>query len=218
MKSATLLPAIVSAASASIFAMGSNQSAHAITITFDDLPGTELLIPRNYQGFNWSDDFYYANGRLTGGGYIPGAVSSPNVALNGFGNNVSFSRNTPFDFNSAYLTAAWNNGLNVLVQGVLGGVLQNTATVIVNTNAPTLVNFNFLNVDTVRFSSFGGVDAGLGRFGTQFALDNLTYNATNVTNATNANAVPEPFTVLGGVVALGAGAMLKRKQKKTTKA
>ncbi|MHC5830389.1 MAG: PEP-CTERM sorting domain-containing protein, partial [Nostoc sp.] len=96
--------------------------------------------------------------------------------------------NSVFDFNSAYLTAAWNNGLSVTVQGLKSGATLYSKTVVVDTTQPTLVNFDFFGVDELKFTSFGGVEPDYlikKGGGTQFALDNFTFNE-------KATSVPEP--------------------------
>ena len=84
---------------------------------------------------------------------------------------------------------------------------------IVDITSPTLFNFNFLGIDNLKFTSFGGTDAPYGDNGKQFALDNFTYNS---------KPVPEPLTILGSLTATGFGVALRRKykqqQKVTTKA
>ena len=76
---------------------------------------------------------------------------------------------------------------------------------VVDTTAPKFFGFNYDGIDTLKFSSFGGENAGLGGKGTQFALDDFTYQA-----------VPEPSSILGTLTigAFGATAILKRKMHK----
>jgi hypothetical protein len=173
----------------------------ATLITFDDLsvsPGVGSPI-NNYDGLHWSN-FYVKNtlGAPTTG-YINGTVSPNNVAYNGSG-TVAYFYDTPFtyfNFDSCYFTAAVNDGLNVEVQGFIGNTVAYDNTYVVNTEAPTLINFNYLGVSEVKFISSGGVFQGYPGFagGTQFVMDNLTISA-----------VPEPtslaFGGLGGLASL----------------
>ena len=80
--------------------------------TFDDLVGSENQIPSSYQGFTWNYYFYYLNAPNYSlpSGYKAGMVSPPNVAFNACANDASVSRTSPFEFNGAYFTAAWNDG------------------------------------------------------------------------------------------------------------
>jgi hypothetical protein len=188
-------------------------SAQAALITFDDLsiPIGELAIPipNGYQGFNWNNfgsiDAVQLEVDEGPNGYINGLVSPNNAAFNSFGNPAAITiLNGTFDFNSVFLTGAWNNGLNITVEGYLGGALQQTQTVVVDTTAPTKFTFNYLGIDEVVFTSFGGTDAGF-TFpfrGTQIAIDNLEVNAV----------VPEPLTMLGAGAAVAFGAAFKRRK------
>jgi len=184
-------------------------SAQAALITFDDLPdvGGNIPIPDGYQGFNWNNFFALnaVNYGLNPSGYLNGLVSPNNVAFNGFGNPAAVivsALSGTFDFNSVYLTGVWNDGLNITVEGYLGGVLQNTQTVVVDTTAPTQFTFNYLGIDELVFTSFGGTNVGFGGEGTQFAMDNLEVNAV----------VPEPLTMLGAGAAVAFGAAFKRRK------
>jgi hypothetical protein len=166
--------------------------AGATVLTFDDLASTSTYqaIPDGYGGLNW-DQMCYVSGPSynPGSGYDLGRVSGYYVAFNWY-EQVGIVTNGSFDFNGAYLTAAWRNGLNVTVQGFLGSVLQDEMTVVVNYYAPTWFDFNFFGIDELRFISSGGkVVADLIGSGTHFAMDNFTFNEA-------AEPVPEPATVL----------------------
>jgi len=173
------------------------QSANATVLTFDDLtplttsPGT---IANGYGGLDWTDMGYLNSPIHNGGtsGYVGGTVSGDYVAFNEFANVATVSDGL-FDFNSAYLASAWNDNLSVTVKGFLGGT--ETYSVTINNlqysqtqgATATLTNFNFLGIDSLVFTSFGGTDADAndGGSGNHFVMDNFTFN------------VPEP-----GVLAL----------------
>ncbi|BAZ52571.1 hypothetical protein NIES4103_52350 [Nostoc sp. NIES-4103] len=205
---------LTAAVVAPIAALGIGTVAQAAILTFDDIAPIPVLsaIPDGYGGFTWNN-FYYLNGSdsiYSDTGYDNGRVSGDYVSFNGFGNQAIVS-DSVFDFNSAYLTAAWNDGLSVTVEGLNNGTALYSKTVVVDTTNPTLVNFDFFGVDELRFSSSGGVqpdyllDQG---GGTQFALDNFTFDET-------ATTVPEPtlLSALLAVSTLSAGSALKRKQQ-----
>ncbi|MDZ7963550.1 MAG: PEP-CTERM sorting domain-containing protein [Nostoc sp. DedSLP03] len=202
------------AIAATVIVLGIGAVAQATVLTFDDIaPVSDLArIPNGYGGFNW-DNFSYRNGSdsdvsLTG--YDNGRVSGDYVAYNGYGNPALVS-DSVFDFNSAYLTAAWNNGLSVTVEGLKSGATLYSKTVVVDTTEPTLVNFDYFGVDELKFTSFGGVEPDYlietGGRGTQFALDNFTFNE-------KATSVPEPtlLPALLSIATLSAGSVLRRKQ------
>jgi hypothetical protein len=186
--------------------------AQAVVVTFDDIPdsGYGSYISNGYAGLDWNN-FYALNTPLfpDPSGYQNGTVSDSNVAFNGYGNSgfISLAGGATFDFNSTYLTAAWNNGLNILVEGFLGGNTLYSTIVNVDTTSPTKFDFNFLGIDQLKFTSSGGTNAGYGYSAKHFAMDNLAYN----------EPVPEPITILGTLAAGGIGTVLRRKSKKQAK-
>ena len=168
-------------------------------LTFDDLPGSSVPIPASYGGLTWSDQFYQLDGSdvwLMGTGYDHGRVSDNHVAYNSHQSNVSVSSDEPFTFNGAYLTGAWNDGLNIQIQGYLGASLLYDQTVVVNPTGPTWFAFNYMGIDHLTFHSFGGTknpNIPVAGGGTHFVMDNFTFNETT--------GVPEAATLLF----LGAG-------------
>lgn len=169
--------------------------ASAGVITFDDT-GTSGAgpIPNGYAGFNW-DNFFVLNAMtydVNPSGYLNGLVSPEHVAFNAYAEPAEFTGN-PFNFIGAYLTGAWNDGLNISIEGYRGGLLVHSQNVVVDSDGPTWVQANFLNVDKVRFTSFGGTpNPNFGGGGSHFAMDNLL-----------CTAVPAPGGLL--LASLGAG-------------
>ena len=167
----------------------------AVTLDFEGL-GSNVYIPNGYGALNWTN-FGVLDPVLDGAvpsGYVNGIISGTHVALNAYADPASVLQTTsPIVLHSAYLTGAWNDGLNVRADGYLGGILTYTKTVTVSAFHPTLVSYEFGNVDRVQWTSWGGVDAGFPNgSGTHFAMDDLSYDA-----------VPEPSSLL----ALGTGLM-----------
>ncbi len=182
-----------------IVALGAsaNQAQAAFTLNFDDINvGGQDSIPNGYGGFDWNNFFTIDKTIFPDSGYNRGTVSDNNTAFNGFANPAALSSASLFTFNSAYLTAAWNTGLSIQVEGIVGGVTIYTQTVIVDNLAPTLFTFNYANIDTLRFTSFGGTDASAadGGSGEHFALDNATFGG-------DVNPTPAP----AGIVLFGLG-------------
>jgi hypothetical protein len=176
-------------------------------ITFDDISASPAgtIVPTGYQGLSWSN-FYVANAILLSNsapGYYYGMVSPSNVAFNSYGDPAEVdARGTNFDFLSAYLTGAWNSNLNMEVEGFRGGTMIYDTTVVASATNSTLFTFDYVNIDRLYFSSFGGQPAFDGIDETQFAMDNMTVEF-----------IPEPSSLLltgFGVVSLWA--FLKRRR------
>ncbi len=177
--------------------LGFAGASSATVLTFDDIG--EGFIMSGYGGLNW-DNMWTLNSETYGlpnSGYVKGTVSGPNVAYNAYAEQALVS-DSLFDFNGAYFTAAWNNGLSIHVQGYDANLLKYDTTLTVDTTGPTYFNLGFLGIDKLVFNSFGGVPAGLGGDGEHFVMDNFTFNE----NA----PVPEPSTLLllcAGLFGLG---------------
>jgi hypothetical protein len=115
-------------------------------LTFDTF-GAEA-VPAGYGGLTWSnfivlDGVHYVSNPS---GYAAGVVSTNNVVYNGFGSAASITNANPFNLFSAYLTAAWNDNLQVETKGYANGVLIYDNTYILSATNPTLINFNYLGV------------------------------------------------------------------------
>ncbi|BAZ65488.1 MAG: PEP-CTERM sorting domain-containing protein [Pelatocladus maniniholoensis HA4357-MV3] len=190
------------------------KQVQAVTVTFDDLSGSQNTIDNGYAGLNWENFYHLDTTSFVPSGYVNGTVSPKNVAYNGFGEPAVISTvDNIFDFNSTYLTSAWNDDLTVLVEGYTGGISGDkkySQTVVVNTKTPTLFTFDFLGIDSLKFTSSGGNNAGYNGSGTHFAIDNFTFNKKT-------KAVPEPLTIFGSVTASSIGLALYRKQKQQQK-
>ena len=171
--------------------LGCSSIAQATSITFDDLhvePTGILTVPNGYSGFQWSNIQIFNTINATPSGLVNGVVSSPNVAFNAYGGPANFGVSSgSFNFNSAYLTGAWRDGLNVEVQGFIGTTLTYDNTYTVNSSGPMLINFNYLGVTKVNFITSGGVQNPTFPYsgnGAQVAIDNITVSP-----------VPEPASL-----------------------
>jgi hypothetical protein len=190
--------------------------ANATTLTFDDIatPGGFAHIS-NYGGLNWH---YTGVINTTLFPYVSGYQNA-----NTSGNNVvyieysSISTTKPdirFDFFGANFTAAWNDGLQLTVDGWLGGskVAGLTKTITLNTSSPTSVyDFNFKGIDKLTFTptggthntvAFGVANPSYGIGGTHFAMDDFRYTTP----------APEPSSMILGL--MGLGSMLGFRRKK----
>jgi hypothetical protein len=233
----TRLPTASAILAAACLGLGASQ-AMATTLTFDDLPAPGYLgvaVTNGYGGLMWNNFGYLnvvqeANGGAGLNGYNYGDVSSPDVAMNEGGARASFSSATPFEFNSGYFTAAWNNGLRITITGFLNGIQVDRATFTVSAHSPTLMTFDWGDVTSVSFSSSGGTNAGYRGFGEEFALDDLVITPTagpsdppGLSDAVSpstpsdplppaANIVPEPAAWALMLVGVGlVGGVLRRR-------
>ncbi len=174
-------------------------SAGATVLTFDDVSATaqDAYIPDGYGGLNWGNMALIHQDMHPVSGYNNGTVSGDYTAFNPY-SRVEIVSDGFFDFNGAYLTGAWNNGLNIEVTGLFGGTELYNTTVVVDADGPTWFDFNYKGIDELVFRSFGGDPAGYSLRGTHFAMDDFTFTAT-----------PEPATVfllgsgLTGLAAFG---------------
>ena len=151
--------------------------------SFDDQsPVLYMIIPDGYGGLGWNG-FLIANASEldpTGSGM----VSSPNVALNSFGQPASFHSSSPLTLDSAWFTSVYASQDQLTVQGFAGAseLYSNTFTIYHDTS--TLINFAYAGVDSVQFSTAAGA---------YFTMDNMMIT------------IPEPDTcaLMSVAVALG---------------
>jgi hypothetical protein len=161
-----------------------------IVLTFDELsPGSNdawVPVGNGYGGLQWNN-FGAINGLLrpANEGYHAGVVSASNVAFNLYGDPASIYSVVPFDFKSAYLTAAINLPdwtIQLAVQGFVGTTLVYDRTVVVSNNSPAWIEFNYRGVNQVRFVP--------SQHSTWFALDNLAIVMRGATD-TDGDGVPD---------------------------
>jgi hypothetical protein len=186
--------------------------APAQTITFEGL-GDGAGVPNGYAGLNWQNMYTLNATTYVGGnsGYNHGRVSGDMVAYNGFADPAAVLEGTsPFTLNSGWFTAAWNDGLQLDMTGYVGGVATYFASNILNTNGPSFLTFDWMNLSSVSFASSGGVDnESLSGSGEHFAVDDLTVNA-------EVTAAPEPASVvLLATGLLGVGVVARRRRKRS---
>ena len=185
--------------------------AFATVVTFDDIttdPVTMLPIPDNYGGLNW-DNIYvmdavdydepsgYKNAVVSGGYVAWGTGQAGDI---GGGGDVSpslitISNGDSFNFIGVYLTAGWRDDLNITIEGSRNDLLVYNQTVVIDPFGPTWFDFNYTNIDHLRFISFGGTPSY--DDGYHFVLDDLTF-------------VPEPGTVF--LLGFGALALLRKRK------
>ncbi len=179
---------------------GSIASTQAAVITFDDLPAAEIdAIPDGYHGLNWGQSFlsnvaYIHKDTLPGTGFENGVVSGNYAAFN-FLATTSIISGEIFDFNGAYLTAAWHDGLNIEVTGFLNNLATFTKTITVNTHHAQWFDFDFTGINSLSLRAWGSPSGN-----DFFVIDNFTINESA--------SVPEssPFILLlMGLTAIALG-------------
>ena len=191
-------------------------STQAQQIDFEGLTNRAIQGFSQYNGFNWVN-FDAKNliahqadnvGALAQGGYTNMATSGNTIIYNSSSQNAAITKTGGgvFDFTSANMGAAWNDGLQVTVTGWLNGSKLDTKTITLNTSNPTLVSFNFSGIDKLTFSSFGGtLHAGYTGSGNHFTMDDMTFSPVA--------AVPEPSTYAMMFVGLGLVGLMARRRK-----
>jgi len=166
--------------------------------TADDDDGYDYLTTIvDYKGLTWGN-FEIANTRIIkniygNNGYYNGTVSANNVAYNSWANDANISSVKPFNFKSAYLTAAWNSDLNITVKGYKDNTLKYTKSVIVGQLHPTKIDFDFDDIDLVVFHSEGGTQ---GIYKTKSTTENKNSSLVNIsTNDIHAQGAGEHFAM-----------------------
>lgn len=202
-------------------------SAFALTVTFDDIDASAADVSLDglspYQGFTWTDFFAYTT--FPGfPGFNNGIVSPENAAYSGgefFGTTVTpvigkIQSADAFDFVSAWLGSGYYDGLNLTVQGLLGGTVLFSQAVTVDTGGAQFIAFNYTGIDELNF--FGTQTAQTtdpflcGDFNcTQFTVDDLIF-APASEPPPPPNSVPEPSSL--ALIALGAFAAGVRRREK----
>ncbi|MEA2083024.1 MAG: PEP-CTERM sorting domain-containing protein [Thermodesulfobacteriota bacterium] len=174
-------------------------SAEAGIIKFDDITTNAIKClswdsnndpygrEHEHEGFMWKNfgvlDSTRSSDETHGYGYAKANESGNYVAFNVCQQDLMLSwlgndTNDTFNFNSAFLTAAKTDPLDITVTGTNSdsGHSQSLLCTL-HTDYRTKIYFNFKNIDTLTFSAGGDKN---------FAMDNFTFN----------EPVPEPATLL----------------------
>ena len=140
--------------------------ANAGLLTFDTLGSSESPIPNGYGNLQW-DNMYTLDAVTydTPSGYQVDMVSRSNVAFNASGEPASiFVNSGSFKPVMAFVTAAWDNGLQLQVKGYLKGKLVRNHTFTLSTMRKSVITFGNVRVDELDFST---------NWGSQFSMDNF---------------------------------------------
>ena len=154
-------------------------------------------------GFQWTGIGSFNTAPYIGNGYSKALVSPDNVAYSSVDTNAGFHTvaGTLFTFNSGYFASGFNDGLTIDVQGLKGGSTLYSTTLVLNTTNQTFATFNYANIDEVKFvvTAPGTLNTHLpySGFGSQFGMDDLTFNDPTV------SAVPVPPASAMAVIGMG---------------
>ena len=168
--------------------------ADAALLNFDDITTEYDGTVQEYGGFSWINinvlhkDYFKDNFNINSG-FENGVASGEYIAVNDYARTATVtSENGPFDFEGTFLTAAWNNGLNITVAAKLDGMEKYNQTVIVDVDCKTWFDFDFFGINELEISSSSGTNAELGWRGQHFVMDDFTF--------TEFQQIPIPPTLL----------------------
>jgi hypothetical protein len=188
-------------------AAATHAGAATTVLDFEDISSVNFLgaLPPGYAGFSWQSAAFMQPAKypyLPNSGYHSGTIGSVSI-FNSWGKDLSMSRDLPFYFASAYITAAWNLNETVAVEGWRDGVLKYTSAIKASSPGPVLYNFGFDDINRVVFRSSpeDGINAGYGGVGPHIVLDNISYSVS---------PVPEPSSWL--LMGFGALTLLARRR------
>lgn len=146
-----------------------------------------------YKGLSWANAFVLNTAELPESGlagYDTVLTSGAYVGYDGYANGASFSDPAAdFDFVSGYFSAAWNRDLLVTVNAYDDGQLVGTATLQLDSDVKSFVNFmagtatgvdsavfsgRFTSIDAISMDGTGGTtQPSTTGFGTHIAMDDL---------------------------------------------
>ena len=175
-------------------------------LDFDDVLAENGYIPDGYGGFGWANFGVVCGDCIPGSGFDTGTVPGDYVAFNAWADPASITSSNIFNFNGAYLTAAWRNGLNITVAGYEDDSPLYSTTVVVDTTGPAWFDFNYVGIDRLEFDSYGGVAVFSNCGGGHFAMDDFTFTAS----APISN--PSPGAILLGSIGVGLVGWLRRRR------
>jgi hypothetical protein len=144
------------------------------------------VLPNGCGGLDWSGSILLSETRIPGTEYEYGTVSSDTAALTALSTTIFGVAFGTFDLSGLWLTAAWYSGLNVQIKGLLGGFATYDQTFIADVYGTTFLELDYLGVDKISISSFGGSlapDLGSLGGGTNAAIDNVTVSGLPEGNA-----------------------------------
>ena len=173
---------------------GASTAKDTLVLTFEGLTGEEIaFVPDGYGQLAWSDSFcLYSPPPNDDNGYAKGMISPDHVAYNGSGNPVDISGD-PFDLVGAHMTAAWQDSLNIAIDGYRSNKRVYSRTVTVNRQSPTWIELGYEAVERVEFTPTP--QTGLGY---QFVMDDMVIKRPRLPdNVTEYASTDVPKDIMG---------------------
>ena len=175
-------------------------SGWAAVIDFEDIQAGKPYgdLPTGYAGFNWSTYLWHYDPyilqiqypEIVGSGYDLGVLEHKAIFTAYCMPGSMSAISGKFNFEGAYITSAWRESEDVIVEGWSGGSLMYSRTVTTHNDAPYWFDFDFNNFDKVIFNP--GEPPGCPSRG-HLVIDNI-----------KTSTVPEPATMalfgIGGLV------------------
>lgn len=196
-----------------ILTLTGTPAAQAIVLDFEGIDNLNnyggltwkgfVAIDQDDPGFPSSNKFFEQSG-FNNGIVGEGAAVRPSLTP---GAAIEIASPEAFTLNRAHFTAAWREGLTILIEGLFEGERVYEIQFLASTTTAKLLQFQNAPVDQLKFFSFGGIDIDPKRQGfnrVQFLIDDFTLNESPN------EPVPEPLTILGSFLALGLGVLMKR--------
>lgn len=155
-------------------------SAYQVELLKFDQFANNSAVPDGYGYVNWTNfyavDAVGTNNSINPSGYESDVISRNNVLYNNDGIPAAiYSERYAFYLHSAYLAAAWNDNLQVQVNGYYENRLVYSTNYTLSTTHSNLVGFRDVPVTEVDFISSGGTPhGGYTGSGEHFAADNVT--------------------------------------------
>jgi hypothetical protein len=177
-------------------------------LDFEDVLAENGYIPDGYGGLDWANFGVMRGDCNPGSGFDTGTVSGDYVAFNAWAKPASITSSGIFDFDGAYLTAAWRDGLNITVAGYENDSLLYSTTVVVDTTGPMWFDADdkYNGINRLEFDSFGGTDVFLNSSGEHFAMDDFEFTRSDpISN-------PSPGALLLGSIGAGLVGWLRKRR------
>ena len=188
-----------------LFAVGPLPLQGGDVLDFENVLAENGYVPGGYGGLDWVNFGVISDVCDPGSGFNTGTVSGDYVAFNGWAEAASIISSNIFDFDGAYLTAAWRNGLNITVAGYENDSLLYSTTVVVDTTGPAWFDFNYVGINRLEFDSYGGVDVFLYGSGEHFVMDDFEFTPPAMHS-------PSPGALLLGSIGVGLVGWLRKRR------